>query len=391
MAQAKLILAYCVFFDALAGSFKLSFDEIATGSNFVTMRKIIHVDMDAYFAAIEIRENPSLKGKCVIVGGAPNSRGVVTTCSYEARKFGVRSGMPSHQAWNLCPQGVFVHCNFQLYKAVSAQIKEIFYRYTDLVEPASLDEAYLDVTQNKAGIADAATIAKMIKQDILNQTRLTCSAGVSFNKFLAKIGSDMNKPDGLTIISPSNASEILFALPVHKFHGIGKVTAAKMQKLGIHTGADLYRLELKDLVHHFGKVGLFFYNIIRGTDPREVVCSWDPKSISCENTFEEDIGDIRELISQLDEITDRLASRMRQKGIKGRSLTLKIKYASFEINTRSFPLPELTFDKHIIMDCAQKLLVANWRESDKIRLLGVGIGKLDLGKDDAEAQLLLSL
>lgn len=196
--------------------------------------------MDAYFAAIEIRENPSLKGKCVIVGGPPNSRGVVSTCSYEARKYGVRSGMSSFQAWKLCPQAVFVHSSFKLYKEISAQIREIFYSWTDLVEPMSLDEAYLDVTENKKNEADPVLIAKEIKRMVHETTQLTCSAGVSYNKFLAKIGSDLNKPDGLTVIDKESAQDILFALPIGKFHGIGKVTAARMQKMGILNGADLH-------------------------------------------------------------------------------------------------------------------------------------------------------
>jgi DNA polymerase-4 len=191
--------------------------------------------MDAYFAASEIREDPSLKGKCGIVGGSPNGRGVVSTCSYEARKFGVHSGMSSHQAWKLCPQGIFVHSHFKLYKEVSEQIRAIFFSYTDLVEPMSLDEAYLDVTANKAGLDDPVEIARLIKADILETTRLTCSAGVSFNKFLAKIGSELNKPDGLSVITPENAREILFALPIEKFHGLGRVTAARMKKMGITT------------------------------------------------------------------------------------------------------------------------------------------------------------
>ncbi|HOY85746.1 MAG TPA: DNA polymerase IV, partial [Candidatus Syntrophosphaera sp.] len=212
------------------------------------MKKIIHVDMDAYFAAIEIREDPSLKGKCVIVGGSPNGRGVVSTCSYEARKFGVHSGMSSHQAWKLCPQGIFVHSHFKLYKEISEQIRAIFHHYTDLVEPLSLDEAYLDVTQNKADEPDPVEIARQIKAEILATTRLTCSAGVSYNKFLAKIGSDLQKPDGLCVITPENAQEILFGLPVEKFHGIGRVTAARMNKMGIHNGEDLHAREMLDLI-----------------------------------------------------------------------------------------------------------------------------------------------
>jgi len=355
------------------------------------MKKIIHVDMDAYFAAIEIRENPSLKGKCVIVGGSPNGRGVVSTCSYEARKYGVRSGMASHQAWKLCPQGVFVHSSFGLYKEISNQIRDIFFSYTDLVEPVSLDEAYLDVTTNKIGEQDAVEIAQRIKADILTATRLTCSAGVSYNKFLAKIGSDLNKPDGLTVITPENAQELLFGLPIGKFHGIGRVTAARMEKLGIHNGKDLHKWELKELLKRFGKVGLFYYNVVRGIDPREIVTAWDPKSISCESTFHTDVADVGELIDKLRDLVDRLVNRMSRNGIQGRNIVIKIKYDNFDLITRSCPLPEITSDKSILFEYAQKLLVANWDESRMIRLLGVGVGKLDLGNDDANDQLCLPL
>lgn len=355
------------------------------------MNKIIHVDMDAYFAAIEIRENPSLKGKCVIVGGSPNGRGVVSTCSYEARKYGVRSGMASHQAWKLCPQGVFVHSSFALYKEVSNQIREVFFRHTELVEPVSLDEAYLDVSASCSTLEEAVGIATSIKAEILASTRLTCSAGVSFNKFLAKIGSDLNKPDGITVISPDNARELLFALPIGKFHGIGRVTAAKMEKLGIHNGADLFNWELKDLMRRFGKVGLFYYNVVRGIDSREVITSWDPKSISCESTFYADVADVSELIGKLQDLVDRLVNRMSFKGIQGKNIVIKIKYDNFDLITRSCALPEITADKSIIFEYAQKLLVANWDETRKIRLLGVGVGKLDLGNDDSNCQLCLPL
>ncbi len=349
------------------------------------MKKIIHVDMDAYFAAIEIRENPDLIGKCVIVGGPPNSRGVVSTCSYEARKFGVHSGMSSHQAWNLCPQGVFVHSHFKLYKEISETIREIFHRYTDLVEPMSLDEAYLDVTENKIKEEDAAEIARRIKADIFEATRLTCSAGVSFNKFLAKIGSELNKPDGLSVITQENAQEILFKLPIEKYHGIGKVTAAKMRKLGIQNGEDLYGWELKDMIRHFGKTGVYYYQVVRGIDDREIITESDPKSISCESTFNTDLNGIDDLIGELAALVDRLVDRMSRKCIQGKNLVIKIKYDNFEYITRSCPLPEVTSDKSLLFDFAQRLLIANWDESRKIRLLGVGVGKLDINtKDDCK-------
>ncbi|MCK9557169.1 MAG: DNA polymerase IV [Candidatus Cloacimonetes bacterium] len=354
------------------------------------MKKIIHIDMDAYFAAIEIRENPSLKGKCVIVGGSPHSRGVVSTCSYEARKYDVHSGMSSFQAWKLCPQAVFVHSHFKLYGEISKQIREVFHSWTDMVEPMSLDEAYLDVTQNKMGEADPVKIARMIKDEVKKQTRLSCSAGVSFNKFLAKIGSDLNKPDGLAIITPENAQDILFALPIGKFHGIGKVTAARMRKMGINTGKDLYDRSLRDLVKHFGKAGHFYYNVVRGIDDRDVVTYWEPKSISCENTYYEDIGNLDELLIKIRALADKLSSRMCYKNIQGTSLTLKIKYANFELITRSSTLPEPSNDKEIIYSFAEQLLIANWDASRKVRLLGLGVGKLDCENDYDQLELDLS-
>lgn len=351
------------------------------------MKKIIHVDMDAYFAAIEIREDPSLKGKCVIVGGSPNGRGVVSTCSYEARKFGVHSGMSSHQAWKLCPQGIFVHSHFKLYKEISEQIRAIFHHYTDLVEPLSLDEAYLDVSQNKADEPDPVEIARQIKAEILATTRLTCSAGVSYNKFLAKIGSDLKKPDGLCVITPENAQEILFGLPVEKFHGIGRVTAARMNKMGIHTGEDLHRQEMLDLIRVFGKAGLYYYQVVRGIDNREVITESDPKSISCESTFHTDLGEIDELLEELRDLVDKLVNRMAFRDIQARNVIIKIKYDNFACITRSCPLPEISSDKAILFEYAQKLLVANWDEGRRIRLLGVGVGKLDLGEQGGCEQL----
>lgn len=356
---------------------------------FVPMKKIIHVDMDAYFAAVEIRENPSLKGKCVIVGGPPNSRGVVSTCSYEARKYGIHSGMSSHQAWKLCPEAVFVHSSFNIYKEITNQIRDIFARYTDIIEPMSLDEAYLDVTENKVGIEDAAVIARRIKDEIFDTTKLTCSAGVSYNKFLAKIGSDLRKPDGLVVISPENAQEILFSLPIGKFHGIGKVTAARMKKLGIHCGADLYKWDLKNLTKIFGKAGQFYYQVVRGIDNRELITTWEPKSISCEHTFNTDIFDMEDLTGALKLISQRLSERMIRKNLAGNSLVIKIKYDNFELQTRSCPLPEFTCDAQTLYKYAQQLLVMNWDCKRAVRLLGLGLNKLDNRECGSDDQLTL--
>ena len=352
-------------------------------------RKIIHVDMDAYFAAVEIRENPELKGKCVIVGGPPNSRGVVSTCSYEARKFGIHSGMSSHQAWNLCPKGIFVHPSFQLYKEITVQIRAIFAMFTDIIEPMSLDEAYLDVTRCKTGETDPIQIAREIKRRILETTQLYCSAGVSYNKFLAKIGSDLEKPDGLVFIPPQRAQEVLFKLPIGKFHGIGRVTAARMQKLGITCGADLYKREFKELIKYFGKAGVFYYQVVRGIDNRDLVTTWDPKSISCEHTFDSDISSMEELLESLQALSERLARRMQQKNITGSSVVLKLKYDNFEYITRTCTLPTLTNDAASLYKCGEQLLILHWDSSRPIRLLGLGTGKLDLGKDDEDLQLSL--
>ncbi len=354
------------------------------------MRKIIHVDMDAYFAAIEIRENPSLKGKCVIVGGSPNSRGVVSTCSYEARKFGVHSGMSSSQAWQLCPQGIFIMSNFALYREVSKQIRTIFRSYTDKVETLSLDEAYLDVTENKIDEPDAMKIARSIKTDILKATQLTCSAGVSFNKFLAKLASELEKPDGLCQITEQNAQKILFDLPIEKFHGIGKVTATRMKNLGIHNGEDLYRRELTELFRRFGKTGIYFYNVVRGIDNREVVSESDPKSISCERTFHTDLASIEEILEELRALVERLVTRMASHKIQAQNLVIKIKYDNFQCITRSCTFPETNSDEDVFFQYAQKLLAENWDENRKVRLLGVGVDKLvfDSNPDNEQLEIL---
>ena len=336
--------------------------------------------MDAYYAAVEIRENPALKGKPLIVGGHPQSRGVVATCSYEARKFGVHSGMSSFQAWQLCKSAIFVYPNFALYKEISNQIHEIFYSYTDMVETMSLDEAYLDVTENKITESSALEIAIRIKQDIFDKTKLTASAGVSYNKFLAKIGSEFNKPDGLFEITPDRAQEVLFALPINKFHGIGKVTTARMKQMNIHTGKDLYQLELKDMIKKFGKMGVFYYYVVRGIDDREVITYADPKSISCETTFDSDIDSLQELTEVLAKLADKLSFRMNTKQICGQLLSLRIKYDNFENVNKSMSLECMTNDRDIIYSKAEQLLIQAWDGTRKIRLLGIGLNKLDTDK-----------
>lgn len=262
-----------------------------------SQRKIIHIDMDAFYASVEQRDNPQLRGKPIVVGGNPDSRGVVATCSYEARRFGIHSAMSCARAYRLCPQVVFVRPRFDAYQKVSQQIREIFFRYTDLVEPLSLDEAYLDVTTNKPGIQSATWVAQNICNEIRQKTSLTASAGVSYNKFLAKIASDVKKPNGLTVVTPEEAESFIAQLLIRRFHGVGRVTEKKMQKLGILTGADLRQHSLAELNKNFGKAGQYYFNIARGIDLRPVMPNRIRKSIGKETTLSEDITDIAQMLT----------------------------------------------------------------------------------------------
>jgi DNA polymerase-4 len=335
-------------------------------------RKIIHIDMDAFYASVEQRDNPDYQGKPIAVGGSPQGRGgVVATASYEARKFGVRSAMPSKKAVQLCPDVIFVQPRFAAYKEVSQKIREIFRRYTDLIEPLSLDEAYLDVTQDKQNIGSAIEIAKLIKQAIKDELELTASAGISINKFVAKIASDMNKPDGLTFIGPSNIESFMEKLPVEKFFGVGKVTAEKMKKMGLFTGADLKKLPEDEIVKHFGKAGRFYYQIARGIDNREVQPNQETKSISAEDTFAYDLTDIDEMYAELDKISQTVCNRLQHYQLKGRTITLKIKYSDFKQITRNYSVAEAVGDFETISGSAKKLLLSTEPEGKRIRLLGV--------------------
>jgi DNA polymerase-4 len=337
-------------------------------------RKIIHVDMDAFYASVEQRDNPAYRGKPIAVGGSPQGRGgVVAAASYEARVFGVRSAMPSKKALELCPHIIFVRPRFDAYKEVSGKIREIFSRHTDLIEPLSLDEAYLDVTEDKQSIGSAIKIARQIKAAIKEELQLTASAGVSVNKFVAKIASDMNKPDGLTFIGPDAITEFMERLPVEKFFGVGKVTADKMKGLGLHTGADLKRLEEEELVKHFGKVGRFYYRIVRGIDERVIEPNRETKSMGAEDTFEVDLTATEEMNAQLEKIAATVATRLEKYQLKGRTITLKIKYSDFHIITRnqSFPTPIGSYDQ--VADTAKKLLAATEPEGKRIRLLGISL------------------
>jgi DNA polymerase-4 len=339
-----------------------------------TIRKIIHIDMDAFYASVEQRDNPEYRGKPVIVGGFPEGRGgVVATASYEARKFGVRSAMPSKQASKLCPQAIFIRPRFEAYKAASQKIREIFHRYTDLVEPLSLDEAYLDVTMDKLGIGLALDIAAQIKKSIKEELDLTASAGVSVNKFVAKIASEIKKPDGLTFIGPSKITSFMESLPVEKFFGVGKVTAAKMKEMGMFTGKELKKYSVEELVKHFGKNGNFYYQIVRGIDDRQVEPNRETKSLSAEDTFPYDLTRLEDMNKELDKIAALVEQRLLHYGLKGRTVTLKIKFSDFKIITRSKSYPHPVNENGIIASTARQLLEETAPEGKQIRLLGISL------------------
>jgi DNA polymerase-4 len=337
-------------------------------------RKIIHIDMDAFYASVEQRDNPELRGKPIAVGGSPEGRGgVVATASYEARKFGVRSAMPSKKALQLCPTIIFVKPRFDAYKEVSRQVRAIFERYTDLIEPLSLDEAYLDVTMDKQGIGSAIDIATAIKAAIKQELKLTASAGISINKFIAKIASDINKPDGLTFIGPSRIEKFVSELAVEKFYGVGKVTAEKMKNLGLHTGADIKKLSEQDLRKHFGKAGGFYFKIVRGIDERPVEPEQETKSIGAEDTFPYDLTRLEEMEEALDKITETVCRRLSKNNLRGKTITVKIKYSDFKIITRSKSFTESIDDHVSIFTTAKELLQKTDLEFAKIRLLGITI------------------
>jgi DNA polymerase IV len=342
----------------------------------MSFRKIIHIDMDAFFASVEQRDHPELRGKAIAVGGG-GKRGVVAAASYEARKFGVHSAMPGSVAARLCPQLIFVKSNFEEYKKVSMQIRTIFAEYTDLIEPLSLDEAYLDVTENKMGIASATQIAQEIREKIFQQTELTASAGVSFTKFIAKTASGFNKPNGITVIKPDQAQAFLDKLPIEKFHGIGKVTADKMRKLGIRNGADLYKWAEIDLVRRFGKAGLHYFKICRGQDDSPVNPRRVRKSISAEETFFDDIADHDAMKEELIPIAKKVFEFMKLNNNFGRTLILKAKTPDFQIITRSRTYFYELQDFDELLRGVFELLDANKDVIQKVRLLGVGISNLN--------------
>ncbi|MBS1212393.1 MAG: polymerase [Proteobacteria bacterium] len=348
-------------------------------------RKIIHIDMDAFFAAVEQRDFPEYRNRPVIVGGAPDSRGVVATCSYEARTFGIRSAMPSSQAYRLCPQAVFLRPRFDVYRDVSGQIRAILLEFTDRVEPLSLDEAYLDVTDCGDFRGSATLIAKEIKRRILAKTRLVASAGVSYNKFLAKIASDLDKPDGFCLISPDQGPGFVETLPIGRFHGVGKATEAKMKALGVESGLDLKRFSLEELCLHFGKAGRHYYQIARGIDDRPVIAERPRKSVGAERTFQSDLGDPVQMLSQLKVLTGPVLAKLAERGLSARSLTLKVRYADFELVTRSRTRSRPFLSMGDVVPHLAELLEKTEARSRKVRLLGVSFSMLDpAGSDTAE-------
>ena len=350
-------------------------------------RKVIHIDMDAFYASVEQRDDPALRGRPVAVGGA-RERGVVAAASYEARRFGVRSAMPSVTARRRCPDLVFVRPRFEVYRAVSLQIRAILAAYTPLIEPLSLDEAYLDVTENLKGIASATRIAEEIRAAIRAETGLTASAGVSYNKFLAKLASDQNKPDGLFVITPEDGPTFVETLPIGRFHGVGPATEARMHALGILTGADLKRQTRDDLARHFGKAGPYYHAIARGVDDRPVRANRERKSVGSETTFARDLATVEEMWAELVPLVDKVWTWCERTGTRGRTVTLKVKFADFRQITRARSLAEPVADRTTLERVSLDLLSSLLPADQGVRLLGVGLSAL--GTEPVEEQEQLS-
>ncbi|MCC5913584.1 MAG: DNA polymerase IV [Balneolaceae bacterium] len=341
-------------------------------------RKIIHVDMDAFYASVEQRDHPEYRGKPIVVGGSPQGRGVVAAASYEARKYGIHSAMPASRAVKLCPSTIFLKPRFDVYKEVSEQIRTIFYDYTDMVEPLSLDEAYLDVTSNHKNHPSATLIARDIRRRIKDETGLTASAGVAGNKFLAKIASDLEKPDGLSVILPDEAEEFIEKLPIGEFYGVGKATRQKMESLGIRNGADLKKWEEVDLVKRFGKSGHHYYRIARGIDERRVKPHRIRKSIGKERTFSDDVSDLNWIREFLSGLSEKITGSMDKLNAAGKTITLKVRYKNFETVTRSHTLRNYTSDPSEIAAIANQLLTETEAGEREVRLLGISVSSLNL-------------
>ncbi|NNK11598.1 MAG: DNA polymerase IV [Flavobacteriaceae bacterium] len=338
------------------------------------IRKIIHVDMDAFYASVEQLDNPELFGKPLAVGGG-SKRGVVAAASYEARKFGVRSAMSGALAKKLCPELIFVKPRFDRYKEISQQIRSIFFDYTDLVEPLSLDEAYLDVTDNKLGNPSASLIAKEIRSRIFSELGLKASAGISINKFIAKVASDINKPDGQKTVNPEEVIPFLEKLDIRKFYGVGKVTADKMYQFGIFTGLDLKGKSREFLEDHFGKSGMFYYQVVRGIHHSEVKSHRIPKSLGAERTFGENLSSEIFMKDRLAHIAEELSKRISKSKMAGKTITLKIKYSDFTLQTRSKTLPYYVSDRELILETALELLYQQPLDNS-VRLLGISLSNL---------------
>lgn len=349
------------------------------------LRKIIHIDMDAFYASVEQRDAPSLRGRPVVVG-SPAARGVIAAASYEARTFGVRSAMPSSTALRKCPELVFVPHRFEVYRAVSRQIHGIFADYTDLIEPLSLDEAYLDVTANKAGIETATQTARLIRERILAETGLTASAGISYNKFLAKMASDQNKPNGQFVVAPGKGEAFVQTLPIGRFYGVGEKTEARMKALGIHTGEDLHRQSLPFLQQHFGKSGGWFYGIARGVDERPVNPDRERKSSGSETTFAEDLVDRARLEAEIEALADKVAAWCLQAQAFGRTVTVKIKYADFQQATRSRSMPGPITKGETLRGLCRDLVGSVFPLRAGVRLLGVTVSNFEASEAIAQAQ-----
>jgi DNA polymerase IV len=351
------------------------------------LRKIIHVDMDAFYASVEQRDNPDLRGKAVAVGGS-RERGVVASASYEARQFGVRSAMPSITAKRQCPDLIFVNPRFEVYKAVSLQIREIFAEHTAVIEPLSLDEAYLDVTENRQNIPLARDVALAIRARIKEVTGLNASAGISYNKFLAKLASDHRKPNGQYVITPEMGPAFVETLPVGKFHGIGPATSAKMNSLGLHTGLDMRNQTLDFMQAHFGKAGAYYYWISRGVDEREVRANRIRKSVGAENTFSSDLTEFDAMVAELQPLIDKVWRHCDDNGSRGRTVTLKLKFNDFEIITRSRSVPVAVSSRSDLEQLAMSLLLNEMPPSKPVRLLGVSLSAL---KDEHQPESQLGL
>ncbi|MCQ0110884.1 DNA polymerase IV [Zhouia amylolytica] len=341
-------------------------------------RKIIHVDMDAFYASVEQLDNPELRGKPVAVGGG-EKRGVVSAASYEARKYGVKSAMSGYLAKKKCPHLIFVKPRFDRYKELSQKIRKIFLEYTELVEPLSLDEAYLDVTNNKKGIPSASLVAKEIRQRIKEEIGLNASAGISINKFIAKVASDYNKPNGQKTVPPEEVESFLEALDIRKFYGVGKVTAEKMYQLGIFSGKELKLKSIEYLNEHFGKSGSYYYQVVRGVHNSEVKPHRIPKSVGTEHTFFENLSSEVFMLEKLEKIAHELERRLKKSKIAGKTVTLKIKYSDFAQQTRSRTLPYYIADKSMIFDTVKELLYQE-KPQNSVRLLGISLSNLNTEK-----------